>query len=184
MLVRSLEDSLAHWCTVDVTRRLRPGAKYVAPVSVKTVMLVRSLEDSLAHWCTVELRDAFDLVRTYVAPVSVKTVTLVRSLEDSLAHATWRCGRPNRATPAAPAIEIAPDTRSKPRMASSTFPLPWVSMIDAATATAMPASPTNTVSTTPDAAPALAGGTTACVATEAKAQASPRPNPVRADDGM
>jgi len=49
MIVRSLEDSLAHVSTSlgVATQRRRVGAN--AAMSERTVMIVRSLEDSLAH---------------------------------------------------------------------------------------------------------------------------------------
>ena len=80
-MVRSLEDSLAHWCTLTSCDERSPRGG--APVSRRPCLMVRSLEDSLAHWCTLTSCDAFDRGG---APVSRRPCLMVRSLEDSLTH--------------------------------------------------------------------------------------------------
>jgi hypothetical protein len=67
----------------------------------------------------------------------------------------------------APASATAPPMRISSCVACPRLTPVRVSMTEAATATAMPPSPTRTVRTTPEAAPALSGGTAAWVATEA-----------------
>ena len=80
-MVRSLEDSLAHWCTLTSCDASAPRRCTSEPKTVLDCSLARRLARSLVHP---------DVVRRARsgggAPVSRRPCSMVRSLEDSLAH--------------------------------------------------------------------------------------------------